>query len=95
MELEVDLLEETLLVPLDLMSMAGAEAHQGLQEGESPQEAGAEARLEILHSVSGAAIEAGVQAQVEVGAGQAVVAAETRMSQLLTSVENIWKLRIS
>ena len=75
--------------------MAGTEAHQGLQEGESPQEAGAEARLEILHSVSGAAIEAEVQAQVEVVAGQAVVAAETRMSQLLTSVENIWKLRIS
>ena len=85
--------------------MAGLEAHQGLLElqgeshqglqGESPQEAGAEARLEIPHLVSGAAIEAGVQAQVEVGAGQAVVAAETRMSQLLTSVENIWKLRIS
>ena len=75
--------------------MAGAEAHEGLQEGESPQEAGAEARLEALPSVSGAAIEAEVQAQVEVGAGQAVVAAETRMSQLLTSVENIWKLRIN
>ena len=44
--------------------------------------------------MSGAAIEAGVQAQVEVGAGQAAVAEGTRMSKLLTSVvENIWKLR--
>ena len=95
MELEVDLLEEILLALLDLMSMAGAGAHQGLQEGESPQEVGAEVRLEALRSVSGAAIEAEVQAQVEVRAGQADVAAETCMSPLLTSVENIWKLRIS
>ena len=75
--------------------MVGAGVHQGLQEGESPQEAGAEARLEILRSVSGAAIEAEVQAQVEVGAGQAGVAAETCMKMLLMSVENIWKLIIS
>ena len=95
MELEVDLLEEILLALFDLISRAGAGAHQGLQEGESPQEVGAEVRLEVPRSVSGAAIEVEVQAQVEVGAGQADVAAETCMSPLLTSVENIWKLRIN
>ena len=95
MELEVDLLEEILLALFDLISMAGAGAHQGLQEGESPQEVGAEARLEVPRSVSGAATEVQVQAQVEVVAGQAEVAAETCMSPLLTSVENIWKLRIN
>ena len=91
MELEVDLLEEILLALLDLMSTAGAGAHQGLQEGESPQEVGAEVRLEVPHSVS----RAEAQAKVEAVAGQAEVAAETCMSPLLTSVENIWKLRIS
>ena len=94
-ELEVDLLEEILLALLNLMSTAGAGAHQGLQEGESPQEVGAEVRLEVPRSVSGAATEVEVQAQVEVVAGQADIAAETYMSPLLTSVENIWKLRIS
>ena len=95
MELEEDLLEEILLALFNLISIARAGAHQGLQEGESPQEVGAEARLEVPRSVSGAATEVEVQAQVEVGAGQADVAAETCMSPLLTSVENIWKLRIS
>ena len=91
MELEEDLLEEILLALLDLISTAGAGAHQGLQEGESPQEVGAEVRLEVPRSVSGAATELKAQAQVEVVAGQA----ETCMSPLLTSVENIWKLRIN
>ena len=91
-ELEVDLLEGTLQAPSGSASMAGIEAHQGLQ-GESPQGAEAEVRLEIPHSVSGAVIEAGVQARVEVGAGRAAVAEGTRMRKLLTSVvENIWKL---
>ena len=97
MGLEGDIVEEAPLALFDLMSMtgAGAGAHQGLQEGESPQEVGAEARLEVPRSVSVAATEVEVQAQVEVVAGQAEVAAETCMSPLLTSVENIWKLRIS
>ena len=77
------------------MSMVGAGVHQGLQEGESPQEVGAEVRLEVPRSVSGAATEVEAQAQVKVVAGQTEVAAETCMSLLLTSVENIWKLRIS
>ena len=52
--------------------------------------------MEIRHAVSGAVIEAGVQAPEGVGVGQAVVAEGTRMSRLLTSVmENIWKLIIN
>ena len=92
MELEEDLLEEIPLALFDLISMAGAGAHQGLQEeGESPQEVGAEVRLEVPRSVSGAE----AQAKVEAVAGQAEATAETCMSPLLTSVENIWKLRIN
>ena len=95
MELEEDILEEIPLALFNLISMAGAGAHQGLQEGESPQEVGAEVRLEVPRSVSGAATGVEAQAKVEAVAGQAEVTAETRMSPLLTSVENIWKLRIN
>ena len=91
MELEENLLEEILLALLDLMSTAGAGAHQGLQEeGESPQEVGAEVRLEVPHSVSGAEAQVGAEAVV----GEAEATAGTRTSWLLTSVENILKLRI-
>ena len=94
MGLEEDILEEMPLALFDMISMTGAQAgaHQGLQEeGEIPQEVGAEAGLEVPHSVSGAE----VQAKAEAVAGQAEATAGTHMSPLLTSVENIWKLRIS
>ena len=91
MELEEDILEEIPLALFDLISMAGAGAHQGLQEeGETLPEAGAEVGLGVPHLVSGAK----VQAKAEAVVGEAEATAGTRMSWLLTSVENILKLRI-
>ena len=94
MGLEEDIREEVPLALFDLMSMIVVEAgvHQELQgEGETPPGVGAEVGPGVPHSVSGAEAQAGAEAVV----GEAEATAGTRMSSLLTSVENIWKLRIN